>query len=302
MSSTVQSTSTSTSTASNTTKADEPTSSPLPVHVSPKPNSAVPRPHPKPGYPTCKLLFECRDLNHDGAGIFFFNNEISRDLLAAVTTVLSTLYKPSQSNSHIPRTRSVTLILRDMDGVAYTTGKELDNDHKEIHFSLEYISKVPSEPKSRRRDEIQGVLVHEMVHCWQWDGYGTAPGGLIEGMADFVRLRAGFSPPHWKKVKHEDWDRGYQDTGYFLDWIEESYGEGSVRRINEGLMNKRYDEELFWTGLFGRKVRELWDEYCKTLPEKEGQQTTEGENDQDDGVMVGKDEQKTMDRLEKVLE
>lgn len=36
-----------------------------------------------------------------------------------------------------------------------------------------------------------GVCVHEMVHCWQWNAKGTCPGGLIEGIADYVRLRSG---------------------------------------------------------------------------------------------------------------
>ncbi|KAI4190633.1 MAG: hypothetical protein L6R41_000644 [Letrouitia leprolyta] len=153
-----------------------------------------------------------------------------------------------------------------MDILAYTTGSELDEEHKEIHFDLGYISRIPTEPSSRRLDEIQGVLVHEMVHCWQWNAYGTAPGGLIEGIADFVRLRAGLIPPHWKKERRDSWDQGYQHTGYFLEWIETQYGEGSVRRINEALMNKRYDEEAFWTGLFGKSVQGLWGEYCETLP------------------------------------
>jgi hypothetical protein len=28
-----------------------------------------------------------------------------------------------------------------------------------------------------------GVLVHEIVHCYQYDAKGTCPGGLIEGIA-----------------------------------------------------------------------------------------------------------------------
>lgn len=42
-------------------------------------------------------------------------------------------------------------------------------------------------------------MVHEMVHCWQRNAHGTAPGGLIEGIADWVRLKAGLVPPHWKR-------------------------------------------------------------------------------------------------------
>ncbi|KAL8724872.1 MAG: hypothetical protein Q9166_007701 [cf. Caloplaca sp. 2 TL-2023] len=291
-----------TTTTSTTSRINEPTPSPVPAHPPSKPESVALRPHPKPGYPTCKLRLECRDLNHDGADVFFTHDQASRDLRAAVTVVLSTLYKPSQSNSHIPPTRSVTLVLRAMEGVAYTIGSDLDDDHKEIHFSLDYISKVPSEPTSRPRDEIRGVMVHEMVHCWQWSGHGTAPGGLIEGMADFVRLKAGLSPPHWKREKRDDWDGGYQHTGYFLDWIEKSYGEGSVRRVNEALMNKRYNEEAFWMGLFSKKVGELWDEYCKATFGDEAVGDEKDEKEQDYGVIVEKDGLKTKDQLVKVME
>lgn len=282
-----------TTTTSTTTTSDEATPSPLPVQASSKSKSSsvVTRPYPKPGYPTCKLRVECHDLSHDGAEVFFDNNSVSRDLSAAVTSVLSTLYKQSQSNSHIPLTRSVTLILRAMDGVAYTTGSELDDDHKEIHFNLGYIAKIPTEPSSRQKEEIQGVLVHEVVHCWQWNACGTAPGGLIEGIADFVRLKAGLSPPHWKKERHDSWDQGYQHTGYLLEWIETQYGDGSVRRVNEALMNKRYDDDAFWTSLFGTGVKELWSEYCKTLPAKD-----------DDAVMVEKEDHIPKDQLEKVLD
>ncbi|KAI4133592.1 MAG: hypothetical protein LQ338_000104 [Usnochroma carphineum] len=283
---------TTTSTTSTTTTSAEVTSSPLPAHASPKSSSSAPiRPHPKPEYPTCKLRIKCHDLNHRGAEIFFSSNIVWRDLSAAVTIVLSTLYEP-RSQSVIPPVRSVTLILGVMEGIAYTTGSELDDDHKELHFSLNYISELATKPTSRQRDEIQGVLVHEMVHCWQWNAYGTAPGGLIEGIADFVRLKAGLSPPHWKKERGETWDQGYQHTGYFLDWIETEYGDGSTRRVNEALMNKRYDEEAFWNSLFGKGVQELWSEYCKTLPDQ----------DRDNAVTVEKEDQSPRDQLEKVLE
>lgn len=149
-----------------------------------------------------------------------------------------------------------------MDGVAYTKGSDLDQDHKEIHFSLDYIKGISP---ARQEDEIEGVIVHEMVHCWQWNAVGTAPLGLIEGIADFVRLKAGLSPPHWKKEGGGQWDAGYQHTGYFLEWIEETFGEGSVKRINHALKDKEYEEGEFWEQLFGKNVELLWKEYKVSL-------------------------------------
>jgi hypothetical protein len=65
-----------------------------------------------------------------------------------------------------------------MPGVAHTKGGAT-NTEKEIHFSLEYIVHC----KNRATAEILGVLVHEVVHCYQYDAKGSCPGGLIEGIA-----------------------------------------------------------------------------------------------------------------------
>ena len=244
-----------------------PTSSPIPLlpSSSKEDNEQSTRPHPRPSFPKPKLCLKVTELTHDGAQIFFKTTNPVTVLSDAVTTVLQSLYNPVESQKTIPGTRSVTLILRPMDGVAYTQGSDLDDDHKEIHFSLDYIARHASDTSKRQRDEIAGVLVHEMVHAWQWNALGTAPGGLIEGIADFVRLRAALNPPHWKKEAGGDWDAGYQHTAYFLEWIEGRFGDGCVMRINETLRTKKYEEEGFWNGLFGQTVENLWMEYSKEL-------------------------------------
>src|SRR5215469_3021069 len=119
------------------------------------------------------LRLEIRDLSEEGARSFLSCLDCSTVLEEAVDGVLDLLYSPK---SHIPPTRSVTLILRSMPGVAYTTGKDLDDDHKEIHFSTDHIARIPQDD---RKNEMLGVLRHEMVHCWQWSANGTCPGGLI---------------------------------------------------------------------------------------------------------------------------
>ena len=63
-----------------------------------------------------------------------------------------------------------------MDGVAHTHGSHTS---KEIHFSLDHIKNS----ENRAKDEIDGVLTHEIVHCFQYNAKGAAPGGLIEGIA-----------------------------------------------------------------------------------------------------------------------
>jgi hypothetical protein len=72
-----------------------------------------------------------------------------------------------------------------MDGVAYTTGSDTS---KEIHFSCQHIVNCAE----RCADEIRGVLVHEVVHCYQYNGQGACPSGLIEGIAGAYICLPGF--------------------------------------------------------------------------------------------------------------
>ncbi|KAI1495882.1 peptidase of plants and bacteria-domain-containing protein [Biscogniauxia marginata] len=172
-----------------------------------------------------------------------------------------------------------------MDGVAYTTGIDLDPaQHKEIHLSLRYVAGIA--PPSRRAPEIAGVVLHELVHCYQWNGRGAAPGGLIEGVADWVRLGAGLAPPHWKRPgggedggedAGERWDAGYQRTAFFLEYLEGRFGAGTVRRLNEKLRVERYEEKAFWTELLGGPVGQLWEDYKESLKKKKKEKQEEKE-------------------------
>ena len=70
-----------------------------------------------------KLRLKIHDLDHPGAHKFLSAVNPSTVLSTAVNNVLRLLYRsPSDRDINVPPTRSVTLVLRDMDGVAYTTG------------------------------------------------------------------------------------------------------------------------------------------------------------------------------------
>lgn len=75
------------------------------------------------GFPEPKFRLEIRDLNHSGAAKFLGAVNAGSVLSTAVENVLRLLYRsPSDRHTTVPPTRSVTLVLRDMGGVAYTTG------------------------------------------------------------------------------------------------------------------------------------------------------------------------------------
>ena len=239
------------------------------------------RPLPgKPQMPQPKLRLEIRDLSHPGAPIFLDSVNPTKAISDAVTVVVQSFYEPFTGDVPSPSVRSITLVLKPFGGVAYTTGNELDDDHKEIHFSLDYIHHASK--GGRTAEEIRGVLVHEMVHVWQWNGKGKAPGGLIEGIADFVRLKAGYAPPHWTRKPGETWDAGYERTAFFLEWLEDVYGTGKVRDMNEKLRTEEYHEGKFWEALFGHSVETLWETYEQEHEKREALKQKQPERSSDE--------------------
>ncbi|KAA8910515.1 peptidase of plants and bacteria-domain-containing protein [Sphaerosporella brunnea] len=212
--------------------------------------------------PRLDLHFE--DLSTPGCRKFLAaaGADVDKLLTDAVVGVCKRLYgEPEKQPTH---QESISLYIRPMSGVAYTAGKK----NKQIHFSTDYIASIPQE---RVEKEVLGVVRHEMVHVWQWNGLNTCPGGLIEGIADWVRLRDGFIPPHWSRGG-EEWDDGYQHTAYFLDWIEDTFGAGSVAWINSYLQESEYSDGMWQELCGGQTVEALWDTY-KRCYDLEGAET-----------------------------
>ncbi|KUI54978.1 hypothetical protein VP1G_02454 [Cytospora mali] len=227
---------------------------------------------PKDSFPLPKLRLHIQNIAHPGTARFLSAVDASSILPLSVETVLKLLYTSTRHDEYTPPpTRSVTVFLEDMGGVAYTKGLDLDNDHKEIHISLNYIKNIKKAPEGADGDttgayEIRGVLVHELVHCYQYTGKDSCPGGLVEGIADWVRLAARLGATHWRKdAIPAKWDQGYEKTAFFLDWLENVKGSGAVRKINEKLRVQKYEQSEFWVDLFGSDIDVLWKEYLQSL-------------------------------------
>ena len=172
-------------------------------------------------------------------------------------TVIRLLY--DKHNESIPCLKQVTICLKEMEGVAHTFGSET---HKTIEISSCYLHDYYIKNKDREAliKEIRGIFIHEMVHVWQYNGFDTADGGLIEGIADYVRLKSEFIPPHWKKSCQGKWNQGYSETGYFLDWIQVEFKIDFVQKLNSILKTKKWNESLF-EELSGMNSHELWTMY-----------------------------------------
>ncbi|XP_010908301.1 uncharacterized protein [Elaeis guineensis] len=179
-----------------------------------------------------------------------FDNEIgldySKQVLEAASSFIWSTFEQSEGDRK--DVQLITLVIETMDGVAYTSNNG-------IHVSANYIASYSGDVKT----EITGVLYHEMTHVWQWNGNGAAPGGLIEGIADYVRLKAGYAPSHWVKPGQGDrWDQGYDVTARFLDYCD-SLKSGFVAQLNAKMKNGYSDD--FFVELLGKTVDQLWNDY-----------------------------------------
>ncbi|KAF8404945.1 hypothetical protein HHK36_009840 [Tetracentron sinense] len=180
-----------------------------------------------------------------------FTNEIGADysrqtMVSASEFIWQTFKQTTEADRK--NVQRVSVIVETMDGVAYASNNE-------IHVSANYIEGYNGDVKR----EITGVLYHEAVHVWQWNGNGQANGGLIEGIADYVRLKAGYAPSHWVQPgEGEQWDKGYDVTARFLDYCD-SLRNGFVADINS-LMKTSYNDNFFLQ-LLGKTVDQLWSDY-----------------------------------------
>ncbi|XP_024021171.1 uncharacterized protein LOC112091515 [Morus notabilis] len=129
----------------------------------------------------------------------------------------------------------------------------------EIHLNARYIASYSGDVKR----EIAGVLYHELTHVLQWNGNGQAPGWLIEGIADYVRLRSGYIPSNWVKPGGGDsFYEGYDVTARFLDYCT-GLRSNFVAELNKKLRPTGYVDDYF-RQLLGKTVYQLWDDYKRT--------------------------------------
>ncbi|XP_022148842.1 uncharacterized protein LOC111017401 [Momordica charantia] len=134
------------------------------------------------------------------------------------------------------------------DGVSYTFGGD-------ICIAAKHIAEFSGDLKN----EISGIIYPEVAHVWQWSGNSEAPGGLIDGVAEFVRLKSGFVSGEWPGAgEGERWDEGGGVTARFLEYLE-GLGSGFVAEINRKMRNG-YREDYF-VELMAATAGELWADY-----------------------------------------
>lgn len=174
--------------------------------------------------------------------------EYAKQTLINAMDFIHRLFQQNNDAADTKSVQKVSVIVENIDGVAFASNNN-------IHISAGYIERYPQDIKK----EITGVLYHEMAHVMQWNGNGQAPSGLIEGMADFVRMKAGYAADHWNPPGvGYDWNQGYEVTAHFLNYCN-SIKNGFVADFNKK-MKDSYSESYF-SELLGKPVTQLWSDY-----------------------------------------
>ncbi len=155
----------------------------------------------------------------------------------------------------------LTLIIEyDPDGVAWKAG---NGANIQVGISTAHLQNIHNAGGDVAR-EITGILFHEMTHMYQHDDSdgGGVDLGLIEGIADFVRISAGYPPPGAQPNPNGNWNDGYRTTAFFLLWLDDTYPD-FVYRLN---LTMHSDDGQTWSpasfeDLTGKTVDALWQDY-----------------------------------------
>ncbi|KAL1317092.1 hypothetical protein HN51_069199 [Arachis hypogaea] len=172
----------------------------------------------------------------------------AKQTLSDAADFIHKLFHKQNTDYDVKNVQKVTMVVENIDGVAYA-------DNNAIHVSAGYIERFQGDIKK----DLTGVLYHEMTHLLQWDANGQAPSGLIEGIADFVRLKAGYAAPGWAPPgRGDNWFQGYDVTARFLDYCN-TIKNGFVADLNDR-MKTSYSDDYF-TQILGKPVTQLWIDY-----------------------------------------
>jgi len=144
--------------------------------------------------------------------------------------------------------------------------------HINIFFSSSYLVKKKNEmSKEELISEIVGVLYHELTHGYQYSPkgagaykQGTDFFGFLEGTADYVRYKAGYSKLSYRKPGGH-WNDGYKTSAFFIDWLH-TKDTDFVYKLNQTTLTIiPWSWEKATQEILSASVSDLWNEYQEYL-------------------------------------
>jgi hypothetical protein len=178
--------------------------------------------------------------------------DIQATMQAHARTICNILYR---SVDEVKNVRMQGLTIDTHDGVAFASGGN-------INFSANYIGNfVQGKSAAAVTLELNGVLVHESTHVWQYTNGG---GWLVEAMADYVRYKAGFDRLS-RRQRGGNWNSPYTTGGFFIHWIEQKYDKDFGYKVNMGMKNQGFSYPNLVQQVTGKPVDMVWAEYQREI-------------------------------------
>ena len=214
----------------------------------------------------CTPGFDLEMLDTDPARQALFLDAVGGDPEALVQDigrkVCRILYRDAEE---VPDSTHLTLRIEYAVGdVAWKAGEGADIT---VMISTDHLQNLANQGADMAT-EVIGILFHEMAHMYQHDDHDGdgVDGGLIEGIADFVRIEAGYTPTGAEPSGEGSWNEGYTHTGFFLVWVDDQYDD-FVYALNLSMSS---EDGKTWTlqsfvDITGKTVDQLWDEYRDSL-------------------------------------
>jgi hypothetical protein len=202
---------------------------------------------------TPSVEFENVDTSSQGE---LFNETVPEPaelVLAAAHDACRVLYR---SGSEVKVVSNVTLIVEDYPGIASTSGTT-------VRLSTSYLQGQYDSGVDLAR-EIAGIMRFTISLMYQHDASGTAPGWLMTGVADFVRLESGLIERS-ERAQGGNYDSSSQGTAFFLDYLT-TLDADFVYRLNLRFApgEAPYEDSVF-VSLAGSDLNTLWAQYQATL-------------------------------------
>lgn len=158
----------------------------------------------------------------------------------------------------------ITLIIEeDQEGVAWKAG---DVGNISVGISTNHLQSVKNDGRDVA-NEIRGILFHEMTHMYQNDDKPENTyehiANMYEGIADAVRIRAGFTPSGARPTdKSGNWyDKTYASQAFFWLFADTKYPD-FLYRLNQSMKKDGvpWQPEVIQT-LTGQSADDLWSDY-----------------------------------------
>ncbi|WP_237275472.1 basic secretory protein-like protein [Tenacibaculum ovolyticum] len=217
-----------------------------------------------------------KNLDSSSLGARIFSQEIPNPVSYMQRRCLEVAQILYRKSSEAPKFRKLTFELRAKNPngesfVAYKWGN--DGVDIGIAVSTEHLAKIYRDSGNNAqviKDEIDGILYHEVTH-----GYNNSPSGAgeyddqsefwayTEGIADAVRIHAGYHQTRNPDISGRKWLGGYTTTGFFFHYVSQKIDKNFVYKLNKSAKTiNPWSFDKAFVSITGKSVQTVWNEYA----------------------------------------